>query len=113
MEAPPPSTSDKDGENRGGKSVGLASFFFDVYWDLKKFFRSPFNRFCLMGSLGFGFYMYQQHLNHQWRMSEMQRRIDANLVYYMIINISCILVWIVKYINNFQNKMAIFFFAFF
>lgn len=77
MEAPEAAPK-KDDDDR--KIVGIHSFLFDMYWDLKKFFRSPFNRFCLMGSVGFGFYMYQQHLNHQWRMSEMQRRIDANLV---------------------------------
>lgn len=78
VEAPQPAPQNPDDQNN--KVVGLAGFLFDVYWDLKKFFRSPFNRMCLVGSVGFGFYVYQQHLSHQWRMNEMQRRIDANLV---------------------------------
>jgi len=46
---------------------------------LRVFFKSPFNRFCFFGTVGFGLYVYNQKLTHTWRMTEMQRRIDTNL----------------------------------
>lgn len=46
---------------------------------LRVFFKSPFNRFCFFGTIGFGLYVYNQKLTHTWRMTEMQRRIDTNM----------------------------------
>lgn len=46
---------------------------------LRIFFKSPFNRFCFFGTIGFGLYVYNQKLTHTWRMTEMQRRIDTNM----------------------------------
>lgn len=46
---------------------------------IRVFFKSPFNRFCFFGTVGFGLYIYNQKLTHDWRMTEMQRRIDTNL----------------------------------
>mmetsp|Transcript_78812 Transcript_78812/g.219085 ORF Transcript_78812/g.219085 Transcript_78812/m.219085 type:complete len:195 (-) Transcript_78812:113-697(-) len=43
------------------------------------FFQSPMNRLCLFSVVGLGLYMLQGHLQHKWRMAEVQRRIDANL----------------------------------
>lgn len=48
--------------------------------DVRRFFRSPFNRFCFYGTCGLGFYLWHQRLQHGWRMAEMQRRIDANFL---------------------------------
>jgi len=44
----------------------------------REFLASPLNRFCLLSSLGVVFYIYQQHLQHKWRMRELQRVIDSN-----------------------------------
>lgn len=45
---------------------------------LSTFLASPVNRVGLLTVVGLGLYIYQGHLNHKWRMAEMQRRIDAN-----------------------------------
>mmetsp|Transcript_23024 Transcript_23024/g.52746 ORF Transcript_23024/g.52746 Transcript_23024/m.52746 type:complete len:164 (-) Transcript_23024:34-525(-) len=43
------------------------------------FFASPTTRISVFSAIGLALYMLQGHLQHKWRMAEMQRRIDANL----------------------------------
>jgi len=40
---------------------------------------SQFSRFCIFSAVGLGLYVLHGQWQHQWRMAEMQRRIDANL----------------------------------
>eukprot|EP00392_Amoebophrya_sp_AT5.2_P000937 g939.t1 len=63
---------------RGGPILGgfLETFLDDVrYW-----WRSPLNKFCVYCGTGLALYLWQQRLQHSWRLSEIQRRIDANIV---------------------------------
>jgi len=60
-------------KDSGGDSWG------ELNKSLRVFFKSPFNRLCFFGTVGFGLYIYNQKLVHTWRMTEMQRRIDTNL----------------------------------
>ncbi|CAD7947657.1 unnamed protein product [Amoebophrya sp. A120] len=48
--------------------------------DLRSWWRSPLNKFCVYCGMGLGLYLWQQRLQHSWRLSEIQRRIDANIV---------------------------------
>uniref|UniRef100_A0A7S4S7S0 Uncharacterized protein n=1 Tax=Alexandrium monilatum TaxID=311494 RepID=A0A7S4S7S0_9DINO len=40
---------------------------------------TPLSRLCIFSAMGLGLYVLHGQLQHQWRMAEMQRRIDANL----------------------------------
>lgn len=51
----------------------------EVQSDVRELLASPINRCMLFSVLGLGLYMLHGHLQHKWRIVEMQRRIDANL----------------------------------
>mmetsp|Transcript_69886 Transcript_69886/g.154586 ORF Transcript_69886/g.154586 Transcript_69886/m.154586 type:complete len:188 (-) Transcript_69886:31-594(-) len=46
---------------------------------LSTFLASPMNRLGVFTVLGLGLYILEGRLRHNWRMAEMQKRIDANL----------------------------------
>ena len=46
--------------------------------DLADLWASPLNRVCLLGLAGFALWIYHAQAQHQWRMFELQRRIDSN-----------------------------------
>jgi len=51
----------------------------EVQIGVRELLTSPMNRFMLFSVVGLGLYFLHGHLQHKWRMDEMQRRIDANL----------------------------------
>jgi len=48
---------------------------------LKKFFASPLNRFAVFSAVALCLYNFHDYLQHQWRMAEMQKRMDANFFF--------------------------------
>merc|ERR1712224_437362 len=54
-------------------------------WELallawREFWASPINRLGLLATVSAGGYLLHKHMEHRWRMTEMQKRIDANFV---------------------------------
>ncbi|KEP64964.1 UNVERIFIED_CONTAM: hypothetical protein HHA_244600 [Hammondia hammondi] len=47
---------------------------------LKRFFSSRVNQFLLLSGLGLGCYMLLEHWRYSWRMAQLRRRVDSNIV---------------------------------
>mmetsp|Transcript_4711 Transcript_4711/g.6012 ORF Transcript_4711/g.6012 Transcript_4711/m.6012 type:complete len:168 (+) Transcript_4711:62-565(+) len=53
----------------------------DLRTGVMNFLASPLNRIFLFSTVGLSLYALHGHLNHTWRMEEMQRKMDANILY--------------------------------
>ncbi|CAD7951262.1 unnamed protein product [Amoebophrya sp. A25] len=60
--------------------TGLTLFLDNMLSDMRSWWRSPLNRFCVYCAGGLGMYLLQQRMQHSWRLAEIQRRIDANIM---------------------------------
>ncbi|KFG34462.1 hypothetical protein TGVAND_244600 [Toxoplasma gondii VAND] len=47
---------------------------------LKRFFSSRVNQFLLLSGVGLGCYMLLEHWRYSWRMAQLRRRVDSNIV---------------------------------
>eukprot|EP00403_Amphidinium_massartii_P038425 CAMPEP_0178439348 /NCGR_PEP_ID=MMETSP0689_2-20121128/36107_1 /TAXON_ID=160604 /ORGANISM="Amphidinium massartii, Strain CS-259" /LENGTH=156 /DNA_ID=CAMNT_0020061869 /DNA_START=31 /DNA_END=501 /DNA_ORIENTATION=+ len=53
----------------------------DLRSGIMSFLASPLNRIFLFSTVGLSLYALQGHLSHKWRMEEMQRKMDANILF--------------------------------